>query len=190
MITKLKLFLILFFLIVSNKNSIAQKSSNKSREIEEIKLIFNDFDKKENNLPFYIQKDGNLILPAKFQSCKNFYLRFLTNKQWQPFFVHDNIYVYLKKSDCVKLNLTISKDTNSLNVSTHWFDNNRITVLTDSITKYSSNIGGEFMKPIFFSNYSRCFIAIYYKAGLETFFLKKKNNHWMLDKFYLTTAED
>ena len=45
------------------------------------------------------------------------------------------------------------------------------------------------MKPIFFRNYTRCFIAILHGNDLESFFLKKSNNQWTFDKFYIRTAE-
>ena len=53
LITKIKIFLILFLLIISNKNSIAQKSSNKLREIKEFKNILKDFTKVKPGLLFF-----------------------------------------------------------------------------------------------------------------------------------------
>ena len=47
------------------------------------------------------------------------------------------------------------------------------------------------MKPTFFNNYTRCFIAEYIGGGfLRSYFLKKKDNHWVYDKSYIGWIED
>jgi hypothetical protein len=40
------------------------------------------------------------------------------------------------------------------------------------------------MTPIFFNNYTRCFIAILDSKSMDSFFLKKINGKWVFDDFY------
>jgi hypothetical protein len=80
-------------------------------------------------------------------------------------------------------------DTCKLSIQKSWFNGYNVNVLSDSITK-SEKYFGKLMKPIFFRNYTRCFISILNNSGIESFFLKKNNNHWIFDKSYIMIDYD
>jgi len=64
-----------YSLIIISYNSFSQKIEKDTKEtnnIKEIKSIFNDFINKKSNLPFFVNKDGNLILPPYFTNYKGF----------------------------------------------------------------------------------------------------------------------
>jgi hypothetical protein len=49
---------------------------------------------------------------------------------------------------------------------------------------------GNLMKPIFFRNYTRCFITILHSSGMESFFLKKINKALIFIKALLNSIMD
>jgi len=169
--------------------SFSQKLVNESREIDEIKLIYKDIINKKLRLPFYLPLDDGLTLPAYFTNYRKYYDE--KNKferiSLPDFDLTNGLYAKLNKSDCDKLNSSMLNDTNHLNIQRSWFTNYKIKILSDSITKM---IDLEYMKPIFFRNYTRCFIAILPGDSMESFFIKKKNNHWVLDKTWVRWTTD
>ena len=169
--------------------SFSQNLITESREIQEIKLIYKDIINKKLRLPFYLPLDDGLTLPAYFTNYRKYYDE--KNKFERislPVFVLTNGFnVKLNKSDCDKLNSSMLNDTNHLNIQRSWFTNYKINILSDSITKM---IDLEYMKPIFFRNYTRCFVAILYDDSMDSFFLKKENNHWVLDKTWVRWIKD
>lgn len=80
-------------------------------------------------------------------------------------------------------------DTIHLNIQRSWFTNYKIKILPDALTKMKYYVP-EIMKPIFFRNYTRCFVAILTDGSMESFFIKKKNNHWVLDKTWVRWTTD
>jgi len=187
LITKLKIFLILLLLIISNKNSIAQKSSDKLREIKEFKNILKDFTNVKPGLLFFNESDGLLRLPSHFMNYNGYYDNINFDGKIDSFTISKS-YAFnleLTKSDCNELNNAILNDTNRLYFQKSWFKNKKIELLTDSEMKDKNNRKIDYMKPIFFRNYSRCFIAIYSSGFMESYFLRKRNRKWIFDKNYL-----
>ena len=80
-------------------------------------------------------------------------------------------------------------DTIHLNIQRSWFTNYKIKILSDSLTKIENYIT-EYMKPIFFRDYTRCFVAILQNDEMYSFFIKKKNNHWVFDKNWVWWIND
>jgi hypothetical protein len=74
------------------------------------------------------------------------------------------------------------KDTSRLFIQVKWFKKNKIRILSNADSnemEYST----EFLKPIFFRNYTKCFIAILDDSSMDSFFLKKINGKWVFDNF-------
>ena len=178
-----------FSLMIICHTSFSQKSKTESKEIQEIKLLFKDATIKKMKLQVYPELNDTIILPAYFTNYRKYYDK--KNKFERislPDFVLTNGFnVKLNKSDCDKLNSSMLNDTNHLNIQRSWFTNYKIKILSDSITKMTDF---EYMKPIFFRNYTRCFVAILYDDSMDSFFLKKENNHWVLDKTWVRWIKD
>ncbi|MEY3079954.1 MAG: hypothetical protein RL086_1125 [Bacteroidota bacterium] len=177
-------------MIICHK-SFSQKSKTESREIQEIKLIYKDIINKKLRLPFYLPLDDGLTLPAYFTNYRKYYDE--KNKferiDLPDFDLTNGLYAKLNKSDCDKLNSSMLNDTIHLKIQKKWFTNDKIKILSDSITKTEMYVS-EHLKPIFFRNYTRCFIAILPGESMESFFIKKKNNHWVLDKTWVRWIKD
>ncbi len=181
--------IITFTLIVISCNSFAQKIKKEKREIQEIKLIFKDFTNNNNILQINKELDGTLILPTHFKNYKNYFKEFDKNGGALLNFTPSKIHKLIK-SDCVYLNYVTLNDSNLLFIEKSWFPNNKVKTLTDSARKLYKHYSQDFMKPIFFRNYKRCFIAFYYSDNLYSYFLKKKNKHWVYDRVYKIVAVD
>ena len=175
----LKIILTTIFAIISYF-SFSQKYYNELREIQEIKQIIKDDTSKKLSLLFFKSCDDTIRLPLYFFTNKEFYSIFKNQIQWEGFIQSKEF--NLSKNDCDFLNSTIYNDTNRIYIQKSWFEDKKVIFTTDSsLTMY--------MKPIFFKNYSRCFIAQYGGGGF-THFLKKINNHWVYDRFYIEWYED
>jgi hypothetical protein len=174
-----KIILITSFTIISY-SSFSQKNYNELREIQEIKQIIKDDISKELPLLFFKSYDGITRLPFYFITNKRFYSIFKNGIQWKGFIQSKKF--NLSKNDCDELNRAIINDTNRLYIQKKWFVNNKVVFHPNSHEPYK-------MKPIFFENYTRCFIAIY-SMGLNSYFIKKVNNHWVYDKSYIEWTED
>jgi len=184
-----------YSLIIISYNSFSQKIEKDTKEtnnIKEIKSIFNDFINKKSNLPFFVNKDGNLILPPYFTNYKGFLdsIKYIGKIDSFSMVKSKSYNLKLNKTDINKLNNTISNDTNRLYIQERWFTTNKIKILPHSIVNKKDKSFTKYMKPIFFRNNTRCFFAIYYSSGMESFFLKKSNNHWIFDMYYLWVEED
>ena len=171
--------------------SFSQKSKTESKEIQEIKLLFKDATIKKMKLQVYPELNDTIILPAYFTNYRKYYDE--KNKFERislPVFVLTNGFnVKLNKSDCDKLNNSMLNDTIHLNIQRSWFTNYKIKILSDSLTKIENYIA-EYMKPIFFRDYTRCFVAILQDDEMYSFFIKKKNNHWVFDKDWVFWTKD
>lgn len=180
-----------FSLMIICHTSFSQKSKTESKEIQEIILIFKDIINKKLILPFYLPLDDGLTLPSYFTNYRKYYDE--KNKFERislPVFVLTNGFnVKLNKSDCDKLNNSMLNDTIHLNIQRSWFTKYKIKILSDSLTKIENYIA-EYMKPIFFRDYTRCFVAILQDDEMYSFFIKKKNNHWVFDKDWVFWTND
>jgi hypothetical protein len=184
---KLKIFLF-FCLIVISYHSISQEQKNNTRELKEIKLIMNDiFNNKIYTGDFYF-KEGTYILPSYFNSYFDYY-KMLKNYKISTDFVASKRF-NLNKKDCDQLNYSILNDTAKVYIQKDWFTGVNVKIISDSVTKFKKDTYTNYIKPIFFRNNTRCFIAIYHNSYLNSFFLKKKFNNWELDKLYITLTVD
>ena len=180
---------ILFFIFFSfSFNSFSQILKNDIKEIKEIKLILKEFNENRLKLPFYLSKDGYLIISPYFTSFRDFYLELKNGGNWSQF-SPTKIYD-LNLSDCYKLNDYVLNDTVRLYIEKDWFKVDNIKILSDSDYQNQKGVYGKFVKPVFFRNYTRCLIAVIYPDSMDSFFLKKVNNHWIFDKFYLRYEND
>ena len=185
-----KLFLIFSFLLLF-ANSYSQDFNKDKKYIKELKLLIQDLSKKKQAWLFIYLND-TLTLPAYFTSYK----KFITNEKkinsyddWVFFKPKNAINFYLKESDFEEIKNGILNDTNRFYINNTWFENFKINILSDSTTK-SKKYTDDFMTPIFFRNYTRCFIAILGTGYMDSFFLKKINNHWVFDNFYQRYIND
>lgn len=181
-----------FSLMIICHKSISQNSKNEARDIEEIKLIFRNFSKLKLRMPLYIELNDTVYLHPYFTSYKEFFAKrkFIEKFDWTYFDHSKNSVIKLNKYDCDELNSKILNDSNRIYIQNIWFTNNKIIILPDSIINKESNIYWKNMKPIFFNKYRRCFIAILYENGMNLFFLKKINRHWVYDKLYYLSESD
>jgi len=177
----LKIILITSFTILSY-SSFSQKNYKESREIQEIKQIIKDDTSKKLPLLSFKSYYGITRLPLYFNSNKEFYIILKNIMKWEGFIQSKEF--NLSKNDCDVLNRAIINDTSRLYIQKKWFMSNKIVFHPNSHEPY-------LMKPIFFKKYTRCFIAEYIGGGfLHSYFLKKKDNHWVYDKYYIGWIED
>lgn len=183
-------FIIFSFMINSNK-VLSQYREKGLRDVQEIKIIFRDATNKKFKLPFILGTNDSLTLPSYFTNYVKYYdIKRKFDKINLPYFDQSNNFnLNLNKVDCEILNSSMLNDTSKLYIQKSWFNGYNVKVLSDSITK-SEKYFGNLMKPIFFRNYTRCFIAILNNSGMESFFLKKNNNHWIFDKSYIMIDYD
>jgi len=182
--------LFIFCLMLINYHSFSQEK-NDSRDVQEIKIIFRDATNKKFKLPFILGTNDSLTLPSYFTNYVKYYdINRKFDKIHLPYFNQTNNFnLNLNKVDCEILNSSMLNDTCKLYIQKSWFNGYNVKVLSDSITKSEKHFGN-LMKPIFFRNYTRCFIAILNNSGMESFFLKKNNNHWIFDKSYIMVDYD
>jgi len=191
-IFKKSLYFIFIFSFMINSNKVLSQCREKdSRDVQEIKIIFRDATKKKFKLPFILGTNDSLTLPSYFTNYIKYYdIKRKFDKINLPYFNQTNNFnLNLNKVDCEILNSSMLNDTCKLYIQKSWFNGYNVKVLSDSITK-SEKYFGNLMKPIFFRNYTRCFIAILNNSGMESFFLKKNNNHWIFDKSYIMVDYD
>lgn len=179
-----KLILIFSFLLLF-VNSYSQEFKKDKKYIKELKSLIQDLSKKKQEWLFFYLND-TLTLPAYFTSYKKFITnekKIKSNYDWVYFELKNAVNYYLKESDFEEIKNCILNDTNRLYINNTWFENFKINILSDSTTK-SKKYTDDFMTPIFFRNYTRCFIAILGTDYMYSFFLKKINNEWVFDHFY------
>lgn len=177
--------------MINSNKVLSQYREKDLRDVQEIKTIFRDATNKKFKLPFILGSNDSLTLPSYFTNYINYYdIKRKFDKINLPLFEQTNKFkINLTKSDCHVLNSLMLNDTCKLYIQKSWFNGYNVKVLSDSITK-SEKYFGNLMKPIFFRNYTRCFIAILNNSGMESFFLKKNNNHWVFDKSYIMVDYD
>jgi len=184
-------FIIIFSFMINSNKVLSQCREKHSRDVQEIKIIFRDATNKKFKLPFILGTNDSLTLPSYFTNYVKYYdIKRKFDKIHLPYFNQTNNFnLNLNKVDCEILNSSMLNDTCKLYIQKSWFNGYNVKVLSDSITK-SEKYFGNLMKPIFFRNYTRCFIAILNNSGMESFFLKKNNNHWIFDKSYIMVDYD
>ena len=184
-------FIIIFSFMINSNKVLSQCREKDSRDVQEIKIIFRDATKKKFKLPFILGTNDSLTLPSYFTNYVKYYdIKRKFDKIHLPYFNQTNNFnLNLNKVDCEILNSSMLNDTCKLYIQKSWFNGYNVKVLSDSITK-SEKYFGNLMKPIFFRNYTRCFIAILNNSGMESFFLKKNNNYWIFDKSYIMVDYD
>ena len=185
-----KIFFTFSLMIICHK-SFSQKLITETREIQEIKLLIQDLTNKNSKSSLSI--DDTLTLPAYFTNYKEYFAnrKFIPKDDWTYFDQSKNSDVKLNKNECNELNNKILKDSNRIYLQKEWFaKNKKVFISSDTIANknyFSKNI---FFKPIFFKNYTRCFVAILYVDEMESLFLKKKNNHWVFEEFWVRWIDD
>ena len=163
--------------------SFTQNLNKDQREIKEIKIIFKDISLNKLKLPIYspLNNDTKLTLPAYFNSYKEF-LQILKYRNLDSILLEFKL---LSINDRIQLNNQILKDTNRFYIQKKWFANDRILILSDSMTNNKNDDYRKFIKPAFFKDYTRCFFACYYGNVINSFFLKKIRKHWVIEYIYL-----
>ena len=180
-----KLLLITFMLSIMTKNIAAQNSNKESREIHEIKNIFKDISTNKLVLPFYLNKEDSLVMPAFFISYK-YFIQAIKNRGLDSILLEFKL---LKPKIRILLQNIILNDTNIFYVQKIWFKGDKINILSDSITSNNINSYRNYIKPIFFNNYTSCYFASFYGETFDSFFLKKKGNHWVFHEYYLSVDD-
>ena len=179
---------LIIFLILYSFQSYSQKQKNDPREVEDIRLIMNNIFNNKIKTPTFYFKEVTYELPLYFTGYDD-YRKMLINYKITAGFVKSKLF-NLNKKDCDKLNISITNDTAKVYIQKDWFTGVKVKILSDSITKFNAKSYTRYIKPIFFRNNSRCFIAIYDSDNIESFFLKKKFNNWVLDKTYILLIND
>lgn len=178
------IILFTIFLFLFSLQAFSQKGENDTREVKEIKIILKSIANKKMNLPIFIEPDG-LILPAYFNSYKNFIERLKIDHEYSYFLD----FQILNKSDQKQLNYSLINDTVKLYLQKEWFLNDKIKILTELETNDKNNDYRKFIKPIFYKNFTRCYFACFNNATIDVFFFKKVNNHWINDNKMYRTVE-
>jgi hypothetical protein len=164
----------------------SQNTKNNLRENKEIKEIFKYFANKKLDIPIYYNLDKSKLTPSHLISFREFYLILKNDGNWTNFTPSKS--KNLNLHDCIELNNYISNDTNKLCIQEDWIKSNNIRTLPDPYFQNQEKSIEKFVKPVFFRNYTRCFIAFIYSEGINSFFLKKINNKWVFDKYFLVIA--
>lgn len=185
----LKIFLNLILTLIFNISFSQNKYDTKY--LKEIKLIFkNSANQKFDRV--FLNFDDTYNLPEYLSCYKEYIDNQKKTKSKESWFYFDTSYadiLKLNKSDIDEIKLFILNDTNRFQIQKKWFVKNKIKIIPDSLSKIKKYTT-EFMKPIFFRNYTRCFIAISGKNYLDSFFLKKINGKWVFDKSYIMIDYD
>jgi hypothetical protein len=177
--------LVIFPLLIIFISSFSQNRNEEKRYIKEIRSIFNDATNQNLNWLYFLNFDNTITLPSYFTSYKDFsnnQKKIKSKEDWYTFNPSNAINYNLDSSDFEEINKIILKDTSRLFIQVKWFKKNKIRILSNADSnemEYST----EFLKPIFFRNYTKCFIAILDDSSMDSFFLKKINGKWVFDNF-------
>jgi hypothetical protein len=174
-----KIFIIFLLALLSLKTY----SQYSKFEVNEIKNIFQNISEGKLKLPIYIyiSKTDSLTLPSYFTSYNDL-LQILKYRNLDSIFLE---FKFLKKTERIIIQNKIMYDTSKYNIQKEWFVNYNIKILSDTITTFNKDQYRNFIKPIFFNNYTRCLFACYYGNVFNSFILKKRKNTWVVDRTYL-----
>lgn len=141
------------------------------QELREIKLIMNNIFNNEIRTSTFYFKGATYELPHYFTSYKNYSETIKKHGMGSDFVVSKRF--RLNKMDCKILNYSILNDTTKVYNKKEWFTEFNVKILTDSVTKFKTESYTKYIKPIFFRNNKRCFIAIYHSNYINPFFKEK-----------------
>jgi len=182
----LTLTLILIFHI-----SYSQDFNNEKKYSKEIKLFFKNA--AEDSLRYlFLNNSDTFNLPEYFSSYKEYIdnqRKIKSNDNWYYFDPSTADNYNLTISDFDELNINILNDSNRFQIQNKWFDNDKINIIPDSVSKLKKYTT-EYMNPIFFRNYTRCFIAQNGRNYMYSYFFKKVNGKWVFDKSYILIDYD
>ena len=166
------------------------QNNNEKKYIKEITLFFQNA--SEDSLRYLFLNNSDTFNLPEYFSC---YKKYIDNQRNIKRF--DNWYYFdpsradnynLTISDFDELNINILNDTSRLQIKNKWFDNDKINIIPDSVSKLKKYTT-EYMNPIFFRNYTRCFIAMSGR-DMHSFFFKKWKGKWVFDKSYILIDYD
>jgi hypothetical protein len=181
----LTLTLILIFHISFSQNN------NKKKYSKEIKLFFQNA-AEHNSLQAFLNYNDTFNLPEYFSSYKEYIdnqRKIKRNENWYYFDPSTADNYNLTISDFDELNINILNDSNRFQIQNKWFDNDKINIIPDSVSKLKKYTT-EYMNPIFFRNYTRCFIAKNGRNYMYSYFFKKRKGKWVFDKSYILIEYD
>ncbi|GEM_PF-6170089 len=180
----------IFCLMLINYHSFSQ-NNNEKKYSKEIKLLFQNA-AENNSWKAFLNYNDTFNLPEYFSSYKEYidHQRKIKRKEnWYYFDPSTADNYNLAISDFDELNINILNDTSRLQIKNKWFDNDKINIISDSVSKLKKYTT-EYMNPIFFRNYTRCFIAKNGRNYMYSYFFKKVNDKWVFDKPYILIDYD
>ena len=182
--------LLIFYLFLVFINSYSQ-NINEKKHTKEIKLLFQNA--AEDNLrDVFLNNSDTFNLPEYFFSYKEYIdnqRKIKRNDNWYYFDPSTADNYNLNVSDFNELNINILNDTSRFQIKNKWFDNHKINIIPDSVSKLKKYTI-EYMNPIFFRNYTRCFIAKNGRNYMYSYFFKKMKGKWLFDKSYILIDYD
>ena len=180
----------IFCLMLINYHSFSQ-NNNEKKYNKEIKLFFQNA-AENNSWNAFLNYNDTFNLPEYFSSYKEYIdhqRKIKRNENWYYFDPSTADNYNLTISDFDELNINILNDTNRFQIQNKWFDNDKINIIPDSVSKLKK-FTTEYMNPIFFRNYTRCFIAKNGRNYMYSYFFKKVNDKWVFDKPYILIDYD
>ena len=184
----IKLLLNIVLIIIFN-NSFSQ-NNNEKKYIKEMKLFFQNA-AEDNSWQAFLNYNDTFNLPEYFFSYKEYIdnqRKIKRNDNWYYFDPSTADNYNLNVSDFNELNINILNDTSRFQIKNKWFDNHKINIIPDSVSKLKKYTT-DYMNPIFFRNYTRCFIAISGR-DMYSYFFKKIKGKWLFDKSYIMVDYD
>ena len=183
-----KTFLILYLLF--NFNNSFSQNNNEKKYSKEIKLFFQNA-AEDNKRYLFLNNSDTFNLPEYFSSYKEYINNQINFKRFNNWYYFDPSTAdnyNLTISDFNELNINILNDTSRFQIKNKWLDNDKINIIPDSVSKLKKYTT-DYMNPIFFRNYTRCFIAISGR-DMYSYFFKKIKGKWLFDKSYILIDYD
>lgn len=182
--------LLILYLLFNFINSFSQ-NNNEKKYIKEMKLFFQNA-AEDNSWQAFLNYDDTFNLPEYFSSYKEYIdnqRKIKRNDNWYYFDPSEAYNCNLNISDFDELNINILNDTSRFQIQNKWFDNDKINIIPDSVSKIEK-YSTKYMNPIFFRNYTRCFIAISGGNYMYSYLFKKMKGKWLFDKPYILIEYD
>ncbi len=181
--------LLILYLLFNFNNSFSQ-NNNEKKYSKEIKLFFQNA-AENNSWKAFLNYNDTFNLPEYFSCYKEYidHQRKIKRKEnWYYFDPSTADNYNLTISDFDELNINILNDTSRFQIQNKWLDNDKINIIPDSVSKLKKYTT-EYMNPIFFRNYTRCFIAMSGR-DMHSYFFKKRKGKWVFDKSYILIDYD
>jgi len=182
--------LLILYLLFNFIHSYSQ-NNNEKKYSKEIKLFFQNA-AEDNSWQAFLNYNDTFNLPEYFSSYKEYIdnqRKIKRNDNWYYFDPSTADNYNLNISDFDELNTNILNDTSRFQIKNKWFDKYKINIITDSVSKLKKYTT-EYMNPIFFRNYTRCFIAKNGRNYMYSYFFKKIKGKWLFDKSYILINYD